>query len=251
LPKWRWTKKPAEDVGDEGAGHLSLARESLRDLINDTRLPDGVRESLAHDYDAVQSMLDKLDHGHLHLSAFGRVSTGKSSLLNALIGEEKFSVSPVHGETRYSSMQAWNELQVGGVYLIDTPGLDEAGGEDRESLAREVAGRSDLVIFVIDSDITDTELDALKAAISQGRPIILALNKSDLYTGEERDALLQSVRSKTAGIIDPEQVISVAAQPRPQIVLEIDETGNEVESQRPRDPDIAALRLKLWEILEA
>jgi len=187
----------------------------------------------------------------LHLSAFGRVSTGKSSLLNALIGEEKFSVSPVHGETRYSSMQAWNELQVGGVYLIDTPGLDEAGGEDRESLAREVAGRSDLVIFVIDSDITDTELDALKAAISQGRPIILALNKSDLYTGEERDALLQSVRSKTAGIIDPEQVISVAAQPRPQIVLEIDETGNEVESQRPRDPDIAALRLKLWEILEA
>ncbi len=251
MPKWRWKKNPTEEVGDEGAGHLSLARESLRDLINDARLPDGVRESLSHDYDAVQSMLDKLDHGHLHLSAFGRVSTGKSSLLNALIGEERFSVSPVHGETKYSEMQAWDERQVGGVFLIDTPGLDEAGGEDRESLAKEVAGRSDLVIFVIDGDITDTELDALKAAIAEGRPILLALNKSDLYTSTERDALLRSVREKTAGIIDPEHVIAVAANPRPQLLLEIDDDGNERELQRPRDPDIAALRLKLWEILEA
>ena len=251
LPKWRWTKKPTEAVGDEGAGHLSLARESLRDLINDTRLPDGVRESLSHDYDAVQAMLDKLDHGHLHLSVFGRVSTGKSSLLNALIGETRFSVSPVHGETRHSSMEAWSELEVGGVYLIDTPGLDEAGGEDRESLAKEVAARSDLVIFVIDSDITDTELDALKAAISEGRPILLALNKSDLYTAIEREALLQSIRDKTKGIIDPQHVISVAAQPRPQIVVEIDEKGNEQETERHRDPDIAVLRLLLWEILEA
>ena len=250
MPKWRWTKKPTEEVGDDGAGHLSLARESLRDLINDARLPDGVRESLAHDYDAVQSMLDKLEHGHLHLSAFGRVSTGKSSLLNALIGEERFSVSPVHGETKHSEIQAWNELEAGGVFLIDTPGLDEAGGEDRESLAKEVAGRSDLVIFVIDGDITDTELAALKVAIAEGRPILLALNKSDLYTSAERDALLQSVRDKTAGIIDPEHVITVAAQPRPQLVLEIDEDGNERELQRQRDPDIAALRLKLWEILE-
>jgi len=251
LPKWRWTKKPTEAVGDEGAGHLGLARESLRDLINDTRLPDGVRESLSHDYDAVQAMLDKLDHGHLHLSAFGRVSTGKSSLLNALIGEERFSVSPVHGETRHSSIEAWSELDAGGVYLIDTPGLDEAGGEDREALAKEVAGRSDLVIFVIDSDITDTELDALKAAMSKGRPILLALNKSDLYTAIEREALLLSIRNKTEGIIDPGHVMSVAAQPRPQIVVEIDESGKEQESQRHRDPDIADLRLKLWEILES
>ena len=251
MPKWRWTKNATEPVADDGAGHLSLARESLRDLINDTRLPDGVRESLAHDYEAVQSMLDKLEHGHLHLSVFGRVSTGKSSLLNALIGEERFSVSPVHGETKFSEMQAWKELQVGGVFLIDTPGLDEAGGEDRESLAKEVAGRSDLVIFVIDGDITDTELDALKAAISEGRPILVALNKSDLYTGKECASLLESIRQKTNGIIDPEHVIAVAAQPRPQVLIEVDAEGIERESKRVREPDIAVLKLKLWEILEA
>ena len=119
-----WTKAATEAAPDHGDDHLTLARESLRELVQDSRLPEGVRESLAHDYDAVQSMLDKLEHGHLHLSAFGRVSTGKSSLLNALIGEQRFSVSPVHGETRRSSMQAWDEAEAGGVFLIDTPGLD-------------------------------------------------------------------------------------------------------------------------------
>ena len=131
LPRWPWTKEKTEDGRAGQADHLGLARESLRELVHDTRLPDGVRDSLINDYEAVQGMLDKIEHGHLHLSVFGRVSTGKSSLLNALIGEERFSVSPIHGETRYSSMEAWNEVDTGGVFLIDTPGLDEAGGEER------------------------------------------------------------------------------------------------------------------------
>src|SRR5690606_5632214 len=103
LPKWlsRPTGRSAEAAsgGDGGSLHLTLARESLRELINDSRLPPGIRESLARDYTDVQAMLDKLEHGHLHIAVFGRVSTGKSSLLNALIGEERFTVSPLHGET--------------------------------------------------------------------------------------------------------------------------------------------------------
>ena len=250
LPGWPW-KKSETDRAAIRDDHLGLARESLRELVQDRRLPAGVRESLVHDYEAVQAMLDKIEHGHIHLSVFGRVSTGKSSLLNALIGEERFSVSPVHGETRFSAMEAWDEEEAGGVYLIDTPGLDEAGGEDREALAREVAGRSDLVIFVLDADITETERDALKKVLAQGRPVIVVLNKSDLYTRDELDALLASIRRKTDGLIDAGHVLSVAAQPRPQVVVEIDAAGKETASERSRAPDIAALRLKLWEILEA
>lgn len=251
MPEWPWKRKATEPSSDGGSDHLSLARESLRELIQDSRLPDGVRDSLAQDYEAVQAMLDKLEHGYLHLSAFGRVSTGKSSLLNALIGEDMFSVSPLHGETRHSSMQAWNQVEAGGVFLIDTPGLDEAGGEDREALAKEVAGRSDLVIFVLDSDITDSELHALKAVLTQGRPVLVVLNKSDLYTADERAALLRSIRTKTERIIDPGHVISAAAQPRQQTVVEVDVDGSESTSTRKREPDVDELRLKLWEILEA
>ena len=250
LPGWPWKKKSA-DGGAAPTDHLGLARESLRELVRDERLPPGIRESLSHDYEAVQAMLDKIEHGHLHLSVFGRVSTGKSSLLNALIGEERFSVSPIHGETRFSAMEAWDEREAGGVFLIDTPGLDEAGGEDREALSRAVAGRSDLVVFVLDGDITETERDALRSVLNQGRPVLVVLNKVDLYTRDEREALLGSVRRKTEGLIDPDHVITAAAQPRPQTVVEVEPDGKEASVERPRQPDVEALRLKLWEILEA
>ena len=251
LPGWPWKKKrtPADESG--GEDHLNLARESLRELINDSRLPPGVRESLSQDYDAVQAMLDKLEHGHIHLAAFGRVSTGKSSLLNALIGEDRFTVSPLHGETRRSSMEAWREEQAGGVYLIDTPGLDEAGGEEREQLAREVAGRADLVLFVVDGDITETELESLRALLTRGRPVIVVLNKRDLFTADEQAQLLGSLRARTEGLIDPAHIIVAAAQPRPQTVIEVDADGKEVSMQRVRAPDVEDLRVLLWDTLDA
>jgi GTPase len=252
LPGWPWSRKktPVDVVADGGSDHLNLARESLRELIDDSRLPAGIRESLAHDYDAVEGMLDKLQHGHLHIAVFGRVSTGKSSLLNALIGEQRFAVSPLHGETKKSSMQQWSEVEAAGVFLIDTSGLDEAGGEVREELAKEVAHRSDLVIFVLDGDITDSERSALRTLLKQGRPVVVALNKSDLYTQSEREALLATVREKTVGLVQTEDVLAVAAQPRAQQVIEIDDDGNETSSTREREPEIDDLRLRLWEIFE-
>ena len=252
LPGWPWTSKKTvtDSQADSGSAHLDLARESLRELIDDSRLPAGIRESLAHDYQAVQGMLDKLQHGHLHIAVFGRVSTGKSSLLNALIGEQRFAVSPLHGETRVSSMEAWAEVEAGGVYLIDTPGLDEAGGESREEMAREVASRADLVIFVLDGDITDSELQSLRTLLEEGRPVVVAFNKADLYTSDELKALLQAVREKTAGLVAHNDIISVSAQPKPQQVIEIDENGDETVTARPRQPDVQTLRLRLWEIFE-
>ncbi len=142
LPQWRWKRKRRASDGDDD-DHLTLARESLRELIDDSRLPAGVRDSLAHDYEAVESMLEKIEHGHIHLAVFGRVSTGKSSLLNALIGEQTFSVSPLHGETKFSSIEPWNEVETGGVFLIDTPGLDEAGAKRIARMALEETPKGD------------------------------------------------------------------------------------------------------------
>ena len=88
-------------------------------------MPAAVRESLAEDYAQVQAMLDKLEHGHIHIAVFGRVSVGKSATLNALLGEQRFSISPLHGETKQTQMGAWDEYEANGVYLIDTPGMDQ------------------------------------------------------------------------------------------------------------------------------
>lgn len=214
-------------------------------------MSEDVRETLAEDYKEVEKMLDKLEHGHLHLAVFGRVSVGKSAVLNALMGERRFSTSPLHGETRTSEFGQWREFHEGNVYLIDTPGINEVDGESREQLAREVASRSDLVLFVVDGDLTDTETDALQSVAAQHRPILLVLNKADHYTREEREFLLKSLKHHSQGLVDPQNVVTAAADPALQLVIRVDESGNETETERRPAPDMAAVKDRLWEILEA
>ena len=88
--------------------HLDQARDSLELLLQDQRLPPEARAELADDFSQVQAMLDKLEHGHIHIAVLGRVSVGKSSVLNALIGEQRFSTSALHGETKHNEMARWD-----------------------------------------------------------------------------------------------------------------------------------------------
>ena len=220
-------------------------------MLQDERVPEVVRENLAADYREVEQMLQKLEQGHLHLAAFGRVSVGKSALLNALLGEPRFSTSPLHGETRSRQSGQWHEFQEGNVFLVDTPGINEVEGESREQLAREVASRSDLVLFVVDGDLTDTEIEALRSVAAQHRPILLILNKSDRYTQEERDTLLNSLRRHSKGLVDARNVVTAAADPAVQQVIRVDEAGNETWSERRPPPSIGEVRERLWQILEA
>ena len=107
--------------------------------MSDTDVPTPVRRALSGEFARVQAMLDKLEHGQIHIAVFGRVGVGKSALLNALLGEPRFATSPLHGETKDARMAHWRtESGGGGVYLIDTPGINEVDGEARR-LARELA----------------------------------------------------------------------------------------------------------------
>lgn len=219
--------------------------------MRDERIPPQVRESLADDYRQVEAMLEKLEQGHIHVAVFGRVSVGKSAILNALIGEHLFSISPLHGETRASAKAAWQEHHTGGVYLIDTPGLNEVRGEDRERLAHEVAARSDLVLFVVDGDITESEIRALRILIEHRRPTLLVFNKIDRYTRNERAEILDSLHRYTQGFIDPRNIVCTAARPAERLVILVDAQGRETETLRQADPDMAALKQRLWELLES
>ncbi len=234
-----------------GEQHLELARESLADLLDDKRVPAEVREALADDYMQVQAMLDKLEQGHIHIAVFGRVSVGKSATLNALLGEERFSTSPLHGETKSSQMGVWEEYRSGGVYLIDTPGLNEVDGEERERLAREVAERADLVLFVVDGDLTESEIRALRTLSVERRPVLLVFNKIDRYTRQDREILLESLARHSEGHIDPDNIVCVSSKPGERVVIMVDEDGNETETLRRPKPDVEALRERLWSVLEA
>ncbi len=234
-----------------GDAHLALARDSLRELLDDQRVPPPVRAALAEDYRQLQLLLEKIEHGHIHIAVFGRVSVGKSALLNALLGETKFSTSPLHGETTRAAHARWQEYDAGGVFLIDTPGINEVAGEERERLAHDVATRSDLVLFVVDGDLTDTELRALRQVKGAAQRLVLVLNKIDRYTQADRELLLATLRQRTAGLIQPRDIVTAAAQPAERIVILVDAEGNETETRRRPSPDVTALRERIWDILKA
>jgi small GTP-binding protein len=251
LPDWfssaRATPTPAEPPGD---AHLGLARESLRELLGDERVPGEVRDALAEDYRQVETMLDKLEHGHIHIAVFGRVSVGKSAMVNALLNEQRFSTSPLHGETRTVQTGQWHEFRDGNVFLIDTPGINEVDGEAREQLAREVANRADLVLFIVDGDLTQAEIDALRALSDTRRPLLLVLNKTDRYAPGEIAQLRSALVEHSNGLLPAENIVEAAAQPAPQWIVRVDQDGNEIEEQRQRPPQVQALRDRLWQVLE-
>jgi len=231
--------------------HLDQARDSLELLLQDQRLPPEARAELADDFSQVQAMLEKLEHGHIHIAVLGRVSVGKSSVLNALIGERRFSTSALHGETKKNEMAHWDEQESGSLFLTDTPGINEIDGEARERMAREVSERSDLVLFVIDGDMTDSEYSALQDLAQEHRPLLLVLNKCDRYTAVQREELRISLLARLEHIIAPENLIEVSADPAPRIYIEVDAEGRETETERHSPPVITALKDRIWEILEA
>lgn len=229
--------------------HLARTIDSLRALIDDPALPEDVRRALAPEFTEIEALIDKLEHGELHVAVFGRVSVGKSALLNALLGAAHFTVGVLHGTTTAREAARWSRIGDSGVHLIDTPGIDEIDGAERERLAHQVAGRADLVLFVVDGDLTATEGEALRLLAAERRPMLLVLNKADQYTAGERAALVERLAEKSRGLIAPGAVLAASALPAPRRVIRIDASGQEQESIERPAPDVAALRERIYEVL--
>ncbi|HET9031907.1 MAG TPA: GTP-binding protein [Dokdonella sp.] len=231
------------------SSHHDQAEQSLRALLEDPKIPDAVRSSLAADFGRLESMLGKLERDELHLAVFGRVSVGKSALANALLGENAFDVGVLHGTTREAMPRPWQEVAGSGVHLIDTPGIDELDGEAREQLANEVASVSDLVVFVVDGDMTTRERDALVQLAQTERPLLIALNKADRYDDDELMRLLTRLREHAKGLVQAEDVVAVSAMPPPVRRVSLDAEGHEQVEMIRQAPNIDALRNRLTDVL--
>jgi GTP-binding protein Era len=105
-------------------------------------------------------------------------------------------------------------------------------------------------MFVVDGDITDTELKALRQVKGLAQRLVLVLNKIDRYTQTDRELLLETLRQRTTGLIQPQDIVTAAAQPTERIVILVDADGNETETRRC-PADVTALRERIWDILKA
>jgi GTPase len=135
------------------------------------------------------------------------------------------------------------------IQLLDTPGLDEVNGETREAMARRIARQVDLILFVVSSDITKVEYDALSQLREVGKPMILIFNKIDQYPEADRLAIYHKIRDeRVKQLLSPDEIVMVAASP---LVAEaIRDKNGKLKMQRRRGkPQIEELKLKILEIL--
>ena len=122
----------------------------------------------------------------VHIGFFGRRNAGKSSLVNAVTGQELAVVSQTRGTTTDPVSKAMELLPVGPVVIIDTPGFDDEGalGELRVRKTRQVLNRTDVAVLVADSTEGLKECDRELIALFRQKeiPYLIAWNKCDLLT---------------------------------------------------------------------
>ncbi len=122
----------------------------------------------------------------LHIGFFGKRNAGKSSLVNAVLGQDLSIVSDVAGTTTDPVKKAMELLPLGPIVIIDTPGLDDEGelGEKRVEKTRDILGQCDIAVVVVDVTLGLGELENALITELKARniPYIVVLNKMDMLS---------------------------------------------------------------------
>ena len=158
----------------------------------------------------------------VHIGIFGRRNAGKSSLMNALTGQELSIVSEHLGTTTDPVSKSMELLPMGPVVIFDTPGLDDVGdlGALRVRKAAQVLNKTDVALVVIDPTVGIAEEEtALIAKIEQKKiPYIVVYNKSDIATAP--DGAISVSAATGAGINELKERIASLKMPEPPRLLE-------------------------------
>lgn len=127
----------------------------------------------------------------LHIGIFGRRNAGKSSIINALTGQELAIVSDIRGTTTDPVLKAMELLPLGPVVMIDTPGLDDEGdlGALRIQKAYQVLNKTDIAVLVVDGTVgmTAEDISILERIKGKSIPYIIVMNKADLAAHTAKD----------------------------------------------------------------
>ena len=130
------------------------------------------------------SLNDTPSSERIHIGFFGMRNAGKSSVVNAVTGQELSVVSDVKGTTTDPVTKAMELLPLGPVVIIDTPGFDDVGalGELRVKKTRQILNRTDIAVLVVDSSVGLSPADNELVCIFRDKdiPFIVVYNKSDI-----------------------------------------------------------------------
>ncbi|MFN4775804.1 MAG: Era-like GTP-binding protein [Pseudanabaena sp.] len=199
----------------------------------------------------ILALEEKLDKSAIAIAVFGMVSRGKSSLINALLGQKLSETGATHGTTKDVAVYAWDAGGKIQLQLIDTQGIDEIGGEIRGELALESAKQADLILFVIAGDMTRLEQEAIAGLQKFYKPILLIFNKTDLYPECDRDAIHSALQNiEVQKLISPQEIVLTSAEPKPfKVKLQFADGQDSREVWEPPKPDVQSLKERILDLL--
>jgi len=199
----------------------------------------------------------------LHIGIFGRRNAGKSTLLNAITGQDLAVVSPVKGTTTDPVFKAMELLPLGPVVLIDTPGFDDIGmlGALRIKKTRDILRKTDVAILVIntDGDMADEDKALIELFEKLGIPYLIVYNTAappvctaqdafwvNAQTGENIFALKEKL-AEIGNVVDAKQ----------QLVADLIESGDilvlvvPIDSSAPKGRLILPQQQVIRDVLDA
>lgn len=138
------------------------------------------------------SLQETVSAERVHIGFFGKRNAGKSSLVNAVTGQELAVVSDVLGTTTDPVKKAMEILPLGPVVIIDTPGLDDLGelGEKRVKKAKQILAQTDLAVLVVDgtAGLAPEDEEIIRLFEERKLPYLVAMNKADLGNAGKPEA---------------------------------------------------------------
>lgn len=183
----------------------------------------------------------------VHLALFGEISSGKSSLINALLPGAQVDTDVIGGTTKAVQHYRWQRESGDAVLLIDVPGLNQMDG-DYDPLVMDEAQRAHAVIFVCDGDLTRGEHQALQPLLALHKPLIVAFNKLDRYSSADRKLIRQRLSERFAGHPDV-MIVGIATHPTRK-VIRVGADGSEREEVQVLPPQIDELRAAVQSVLD-
>ena len=169
----------------------------------------------------------------IHIGIFGKRNASKSSIINALTGQDLSIVSDIRGTTTDPVLKAMELLPLGAVVMIDTPGIDDEGelGALRVRKAHQMLNKTDIAVLVVDgtAGMTREDDDILDTIQTKSIPCIVVLNKADLIPDPELPAALAAIKQRLTKYALP--VIQASAASR----LNIQELKERIASLVPAE----------------
>lgn len=236
MPVWLFMKltrpklkpKPQVKVVDESSLAAAIQQERGRGV--DTQAADA----------EMLELHQRRRSGQFYISLFGSASTGKSSLIQALIPDAKVAVDVVKGTTIEAHRHQYGQL-----VITDLPGFDAVDQAELTQLALEESQRAHVVVFLLNTDLARSEMRLFDELNALHKPMVLALNKVDVYSAEQVQQITDAIERKTQ---QQYPVVMINTGGIKQVVVQHAD-GSESQHHEPIKPQLKPLLSAIEQVI--